>query len=285
MADNLVKTGNGAGAAHGPVKGTARKAPKKVEENKMDEPQVTQEVVAPVEQAVETTVAEVKAAEAATAEVVDEVAAEVKATAEEVKAPTDGSQAVMKRIRDVSSQVERLPGTKQVREVVSKVADQVGSNEVTQKAVRRVRDGVKDATDQVKQGAQDLEKNPLVVAAHKVLLAGVGAAALAQEEIEDFVNRLVERGSIAETDGRRMVKDVLDQRRKQMERAGEKAQEVATEMRSNLAEGPKRIADDLEGRIETVLSRMNIPTKEEIETLTAKITALTHKVDELKKPE
>ena len=285
MAENLVKTGNGAGAAHGPVKGTARKAPKKVEENKMDEPQVTQEVVAPVEQAVETTVAEVKAVEAATVEVADEVAADVKATAEEVKAPRDGSQAAMKRIRDVSSQVERLPGTKQVREVVSKVADQVGSNEVTQKAVRRVRDGVKDATDQVKQGAQDLEKNPLVVAAHKVLLAGVGAAALAQEEIEDFVNRLVERGSIAETDGRRMVKDVLDQRRKQMERAGEKAQEVATEMRSNLAEGPKRIADDLEGRIETVLSRMNIPTKEEIETLTAKITALTHKVDELKKPE
>ena len=56
-------------------------------------------------------------------------------------------------------------------------------------------------------------------------------------------------------------------------------------MRSNLSEGPKKIADDLEGRIESVLSRMNIPTKEEIETLTAKITALTHKVDELKKNE
>ena len=52
-----------------------------------------------------------------------------------------------------------------------------------------------------------------------------------------------------------------------------------------MTEGPKKIADDLEQRIEGVLARMNIPTKEEIETLTAKITALTHKVDELKKTE
>ena len=52
-------------------------------------------------------------------------------------------------------------------------------------------------------------------AVHKVLLAGIGAAALAQEEIEDFVNRLVERGEIAEADGKKMIKDVLE-KRKQM---------------------------------------------------------------------
>ncbi len=209
--------------------------------------------------------------------------AAAEAAAAEVKAPTNGSQpaGINKIVKDATAQVDKLPGTKQVREAVSKVADQVGSNEVTQKAVRRVR----DTADQVKMGAQDLEKNPLVIAAHKVLLAGIGAAALAQEEIEDFINRLVERGSIAESDGKRMAKDVLDQRRKQMERAGEKAQEVAADMRTSVTEGPKKLADDLEQRIESVLARMNIPTKEEVETLTSKITALTHKVDELKKTE
>ena len=132
---------------------------------------------------------------------------------------------------------------------------------------------------------RDKDQPQMFEALRKVLLATMGAAAIAQEEIETLVNRLVERGSIAEADGKRMAKDILDQRRKQMERAGEKAQEVATEMRSSVTEGPKKIADDLEQRIESVLARMNIPTKEEVETLTSKITALTHKVDELKKTE
>ncbi len=38
--------------------------------------------------------------------------------------------------------------------------------------------------------------NPLVEAARKVLLASIGAVALAQEEVEDFVHKLVERGEI-----------------------------------------------------------------------------------------
>lgn len=171
------------------------------------------------------------------------------------EADTDIVSGIKKLVTEATVQVERLPGGKHVREAV------------------------KSVSEQFKQGAQELEKNPLFAAAHKVLLAGVGAAALAQDEIEDFVNRLIERGEIAEADGKRMVKDVLEQRRKQMERTGERAQELA----SGLTEGHKRIADDIEQRIEAVLARMNIPTKEEIETLTAKITALTRKVDELKK--
>jgi poly(hydroxyalkanoate) granule-associated protein len=277
MAEELVTAGNGAGTPHEPVKKAARKLPKKVEENKMAETQTPEAVVAEVEKATEATATGAQEVVAAASVAADEAVAKVEATVE--------PSGINKIVKDASAQVEKLPGSKHVREAVSKVADQVGSNETTQKAVRRVREGVQQASDQVKMGAQDLEKNPLVVAAHKVLLASIGAAALAQEEIEDFINRLVERGSIAEADGRRMAKDILDQRKKQMERAGERAQEVATEMRSSMAEGPKKIADDLEQRIEGVLARMNIPTKEEVETLTAKITALTHKVDELKKTE
>lgn len=288
MVEELTQAGNGAGAPHEPVNKAARKLPKKLEENKMVEKKKPEAVVADVQKAVEETAADAKETATETvAEVKDvakEAAADVQAAVEEVKVPTNGGEptaGLKKLVHDATEQVEKLPGSKQVREAVTKVADQVGNNEVTQKAVRRVR----DTADQVKHNAQDLEKNPMVVAAHKVLLAGIGAAALAQEEIEDFINRLIERGSIAEADGRRMAKDILDKRRKQMERAGEKAQEVAEEMRSSVTEGPKRLADDMEQRIEGVLSRMNIPTKEEVETLTSKITALTHKVDELKKTE
>lgn len=105
------------------------------------------------------------------------------------------------------------------------------------------------------------ERSPLVEAARRVLLAGIGAVALAQEEVEDFVARLVERGEIAEKDGKKLVRDVMEKRKKEAKKA----------------EG------ELDKRIEQILGRMNVPTKADIEALSAKITSLTKKVDELKK--
>jgi poly(hydroxyalkanoate) granule-associated protein len=105
------------------------------------------------------------------------------------------------------------------------------------------------------------ERNPLLEALRKVLLASIGAVALAQEEIEDFVNRLVEKGEIAEKDGRKLVKEVMDKRKKSTEKA----------------------EDEITKRIEAVMERMSVPSKADIEALSEKITALAKKVDELKK--
>jgi polyhydroxyalkanoate synthesis regulator phasin len=100
-------------------------------------------------------------------------------------------------------------------------------------------------------------RGTLYEAARRVLLAGMGAVALAQEEAEDFVNRLVERGEIAEKDAKKLMKEVVDRRRS------------------------GRV--ELEKRIEDILDRMKVPTQSDIDALSAKITALSHKVDELKK--
>jgi poly(hydroxyalkanoate) granule-associated protein len=113
--------------------------------------------------------------------------------------------------------------------------------------------------------AKAAETNPLVETAHRILLAGIGAMALAQEEIEDFVDKLVERGEIAEADGRKLIKDVVERRRKQAKEEAKKAEGA------------------LDQRVEEILARLNIPTKDEIEALSAKIGALTKKVDELTK--
>jgi len=104
------------------------------------------------------------------------------------------------------------------------------------------------------------ESSRFVEATRKVLLAGIGAVALAQEEIESFVNKLVDRGEIAEKDGKKLVRDVMERRKKETQKA----------------------EDQLEKRMEDLLDRMNVPTKSDIEALSAKITALTKKVDELK---
>lgn len=104
------------------------------------------------------------------------------------------------------------------------------------------------------------ERNPFLEATRKVLLASIGAVAVAQEELETFVNRLVERGEIAEQDGRKLVRDLMERRKKEA----------------------KKAEDELDKRMEEILDRMNVPTKSDIEALSAKITALTKKVDELK---
>jgi poly(hydroxyalkanoate) granule-associated protein len=105
------------------------------------------------------------------------------------------------------------------------------------------------------------ERSPLLEALRKVLLAGIGAVVIAQEEIEDLVNKLVERGEIAEKDGKKLVHEVMDKRKKEAEKA----------------------EDDVTKRIEDILDRMNVPTKADIDALGEKIAALTKKVDELKK--
>lgn len=107
--------------------------------------------------------------------------------------------------------------------------------------------------------------NPMLEMARKVLLASIGAMALTQEEIERFVGKLVERGEIAEKDGRKLIKDIMARRRTK-----------TAEVRSDTE-------DELEKRMEDVLSRMNIASKSDIDGLNRKITALTKKLDDLNK--
>lgn len=98
-------------------------------------------------------------------------------------------------------------------------------------------------------------RSPLFDLSRKILLAGIGAAALAQEEIDHFVNRLVDRGELAEKDARRLVKEVLDRREKM--------------------EGERRASSPP--------SRPPVATQADIEALSAKIAELNQKIEELKK--
>lgn len=125
----------------------------------------------------------------------------------------------------------------------------------------KVEEKVKEAPEVAAEAAQAAEQNPLVGMARKVLLASIGAVALTQEEIEKFVAKLVERGEIAEQDGKKLVGDVMERRKKETK----KAEEV------------------MDKRLDDLMVRMNVPTKSDIDALSAKITALSKKVDELKK--
>lgn len=116
---------------------------------------------------------------------------------------------------------------------------------------------------------EELEGNRLFDAARKVLLAGIGALALSKQEIEDFVERLVERGEIAESDGRRLVNEVMEKR--------------ASGARRTAKRTAKRAEKGLDKRMEEILHSMNVPTKADIDKLSRKVATLSRKVDELKK--
>lgn len=118
--------------------------------------------------------------------------------------------------------------------------------------------------EQTEIGEEVVESsNALLSGLRRVLMAGVGAVALTQEQIEDFVSKLVERGEIADGDARKLVSDVVDRRKR------------------TIQDSTKRAEEEFDKRVESLLAHMNIPSKGEIDSLSQKIGELSRKVDDL----
>ena len=105
------------------------------------------------------------------------------------------------------------------------------------------------------------EQVSLLHATRRLILASLGAIALGKDEVEEFVNKLVERGEIAEKDGRKLVEEAMEKRKKSVQGVGVEANRHVSEL----------------------LDHLNVPTKEDIDVLSEKIALLAKKVDELTK--
>jgi polyhydroxyalkanoate synthesis regulator phasin len=105
------------------------------------------------------------------------------------------------------------------------------------------------------------EPGGLYTTFRKLLLASIGAISMAQEEAEHMVVKMVERGEIAEKDARKLIDELMKRRK----------------------EGTKKAEAELDKRIDQALSRLNIPTRDDVESLSSKINQLSKKLDELKK--
>jgi poly(hydroxyalkanoate) granule-associated protein len=105
------------------------------------------------------------------------------------------------------------------------------------------------------------EETSILESLRRVLLASIGMVALTAEEISELVNKLVERGEIAEQEGKKLVSEIKEKRKK----TTDQAEDVAST------------------RMREMMDKMDIPTKSDIDALSAKIAALSKKVDDLKK--
>jgi poly(hydroxyalkanoate) granule-associated protein len=106
-----------------------------------------------------------------------------------------------------------------------------------------------------------VEEPSILESLRRVLLASVGVVALTIEEIGDLVDKLVERGEIAEQEGKKLVNEIKEKRKKKTD----EAEDLAS------------------SRMREMMDKMDIPTKSDIDALSAKIATLSKKVDELKK--
>lgn len=105
------------------------------------------------------------------------------------------------------------------------------------------------------------EEPGILESLRRVLLASVGVIALTIDEMSELVDKLVERGEIAEQEGKKLISEIQDKRKKKTDEAEDLA--------SN--------------RMREMMDKMDIPSKSDIEKLSTKINSLSKKVDELKK--
>lgn len=108
--------------------------------------------------------------------------------------------------------------------------------------------------------------------AHKALLVGLGAAAMAQDGLKDlvksgeeFASKLVERGE-----------EMAKNRREQLDTQVEKRQDQVKDLQ-------KRVTGSFDKYTEQTLTRVHLPTSSDIESLSKEVSALSRKVDKIRK--
>lgn len=149
----------------------------------------------------------------------------------------------------------------------------------------------------VAPGDSIVQSASLFLLARRILLTSLGAIALTFEETNDFIERLIERGEVAEHELSALVADVSNRGKEMLPRLPE----LPTMARQDDAAAPDGLfLDNADGvslpdqrngvgaspvkvgalgeRVEGILGRLNVPSRGDIETLTRKIDLLSGKV-------
>ncbi len=113
-----------------------------------------------------------------------------------------------------------------------------------------------------KKKSKELQ-NDIMDSAHKIWLAGLGAVSMAEQEGGKFFTNLVEKG------GKKV----------------EKAKGTVAGMKTVAESYWETFGRTVDDQMTAVIHRIGVPTKEEIESLTQKVEALTISVDKLRTKE
>ena len=133
-------------------------------------------------------------------------------------------------------------------------------------------------TTRRKKSAPDLQAK-VAQSANRIWLAGLGAFALAEEEGGKMFRSLIKKGAEYEEKG----KDQLERIREQVESlaglARNKATQVAGKVEKGAGKAWGRVGDNVDDAVGAALSKVGVPTKDEINKLTRRIEDLTQLVE------
>lgn len=110
------------------------------------------------------------------------------------------------------------------------------------------------------------EGGELKASAHKIWLAGLGALSVAEEEGSKLFKRLVERGETFEA---------------RLEHQGERAAAAAKGARARAERVADTVGGTLEESVASVVQRLGVPTRSELQALGKRIEELTAKIDKV----
>lgn len=116
------------------------------------------------------------------------------------------------------------------------------------------------------------ENPPFVEMLRRMLLASIGAVAMTADEAEQFIQRLVERGELAQKDGEKLMNEMMTRFRQKPQEAEAKAQARADDLGSKM-----------ENSVEQFLNRLNVPSKRDIDELSARVAQLAARVEEVRR--
>ena len=87
----------------------------------------------------------------------------------------------------------------------------------------------------------------------QTVLAGLGLLSLSREKAEEITKDLIKRGELAESEESKFIKDLMER-----------------------AEKDKKVIEEkVEEKVEKILTKMNIPTRKEFESLIEKVDKLS----------
>ncbi|MBD5778943.1 hypothetical protein IEN85_05520 [Pelagicoccus sp. NFK12] len=102
----------------------------------------------------------------------------------------------------------------------------------------------------------------MIDAIKKVMLAGVGAAAISTEKAEKALNELVEKGKLSATDAKEAAKKIADEGKQEFEEASKSLEDRFDSMLKKLGRGQAERIESLETKLAAVEARLAALEKE-----------------------
>ncbi len=90
----------------------------------------------------------------------------------------------------------------------------------------------------------------------KMALFGIGAIAISQEKLDEFVQEMVKKGELNREEGKKFVIDVLSEKDRQLKEVEEKINKKVKDVVESSGVASKKDIEDLSKRMENLSNRM-----------------------------